>query len=191
MSGSLALPLYTVEEYFSLVDGGRLDADAKVELLEGVIVEVPTQTPRHAVTLGLVERALRDVVPGSIRTQVPFIASSVSSPDPDLVVVAGEILDYAEHHPTEALLVVEVSLTSLAVDRLSKSRIYAGAGVPEYWIVNLQDHVLEVHRAPNIESRVFEEMAVLSPGQTVTPLAAPVSSIKVSDLLPLPIRASD
>ena len=180
----VALPLYTVEEYFGLVEGGQLDPDAKVELLEGVIVEMVPQTSRHAVCIRRIHEALRTCFDCEIRAGLPFIAGSRSGPEPDLVVVPGSMDDYLEHHPTEALLVVEVSHSSLPVDRLSKSRIYSAAGVPEYWIANLVDHRLEVHRDPDREGRVYRSTSSLGAGESVTPLAAPDHRLEISELLP-------
>ena len=179
-----ALPLYTVDEYFGLVDAGRPDPDARVELLEGVVVEMSPSTPRHAASVGLINRALREAFGLEVRVGQPFIAGSRSGPEPDLAVVAGRPEEYVDRHPTEALLVVEVSVSSLPVDRLSKSRIYAAAGVPEYWIANLVEAVLEVHRDPDPVARIYRETSQLRAGQSITPLGAPGSSIDVADLLP-------
>lgn len=179
-----ALPLYTVEEYFGLVEAGQLDPDARVELLEGVVVEMSPQTPEHATCVRMIHKALEKVFDCEIRACLPFIAGARSGPEPDVVVVPGTVDDYARRHPGEALLVVEVSVSSLPVDRLSKSRIYSAAGVPEYWIANLVHGVLEVHRDPDPEARVYREMTTLSPRQSVSPLGAPKSSIPVADLLP-------
>lgn len=181
-----ALPLYTVDEYFGLVDAGRLDPDARVELLEGVVVEMSPSTPRHAACVGLINRALREAFGLEVRVGQPFIAGSRSGPEPDLAVVPGRPEAYVDRHPTEALLVVEVSVSSLPVDRLSKSRIYAAAGVPEYWIANLVESVLEVHRSPDPLDRIYREISQLRAGQSITPLGAPDSPIAVADLLPPP-----
>ena len=74
-----------------------------------------------------------------IRAQLPLMPSPTSAPEPDVAVVAGQRTDYDHCHPTTALLLVEIADTSLPQDRLTKSRIYAAAGIPEYWIVNLRD----------------------------------------------------
>lgn len=180
----VALPLYSVEDYFGLVDVGKLDADAKVELLEGVIVEMPGQTPRHSAAVSLVRAELARIFTSEIRSQSPFIAGEHSSPEPDVMVLPGTAQDYFHQHPSEALIVVEVSFSSLPMDRLTKSRIYAGAGVHEYWIVNLVDDVLEVYRSPDRDGRIYGEHLTFGPGATVSPLAAPTGTIAVADLLP-------
>jgi len=182
----VALPLYSVNEYFDLVETGQLDPDAKVELLEGVIVEMVPQTSRHAVCIRLLHEALRGCFDCEIRAGLPFIAGNRSGPEPDLVVVPGSITDYLDRHPTEALLVVEVSHSSLPVDRLSKSRIYAGAGVPEYWIANLVDDQLEVYRDPDPQARVYRDVTLWTAGESISPLSAPDRPIPVAGLLPPP-----
>lgn len=179
------LPLYTVDEYFALVETGQLAEDDRVELLEGVIVGKSPQTPRHASVITLVQKVLDAVFAGDlVFSQRPFIASSRSAPEPDLAVVRGGVRDYMDRHPAEALLVVEVADSSLTQDRLSKSRIYAAAGVPEYWIVNLPDEILEVYRSPDRAARLYGETQVLDRSAAVTPLHAPESQIPVADLLP-------
>lgn len=178
-------PLYTVDEYFALVDAGALSPDDRVELLEGVVVDMSPQTARHASAVGRVRRALESAFGEGvvIRDQVPWLASSRSGPEPDLVVVPGKWEDYDTRHPSEALLVLEVADTSLRQDRLTKARIYAEAGVPDYWLINLVDDVVEVHRSPDTTERRYREVTVVRPGETLTPLSAP-GSVLVADLIP-------
>ena len=90
----------------------------------------------------------------------------------------GQRSDYLERHPTRALLVVEVSDTSLQQDRLSKSRIYAGAGIPDYWIVNLRDDCVEVFRQPDATRRVYAAHAVAQRGRQ-RPRSQPRLAIRV------------
>jgi len=182
---SAHLPLYTVDEYFALVEAGRLDPDARVELLEGVIVGKSPQTPRHAATVSLVQKALVPAFDdGLVMNQRPFIASDRSSPEPDVAVVPGTERDYVERHPSSALLVVEVADSSLSQDRLTKSRIYAAAGVPECWIVNLVDEVVEVHRSPDADLRLYAQITAFGRTDSIRPVHAPGVALRVADLLP-------
>jgi Uma2 family endonuclease len=96
----------------------------------------------------------------------------------------GRVADYATAHPTTALLVVEVAGESLAQDRLTKGPIYAAAGIPEYWIVNLRDRCVEVHRDPIAPKRRCRDVARLVPGDTLAPLHVPNARIAVADVLP-------
>src|SRR5881396_2769117 len=81
-----------------------------------------------------------------VRTQGPVALDDTSEPEPDVAVVRGDIRDYTTAHPTDPVLVVEVTFSSVALDRRYKSSLYARARRPEYWVLNLIDHVLEVRR---------------------------------------------
>ncbi len=177
---------YTVDAYFGLVHDGILSEDDRVELLDGVIVAEPPMDPPHASGITYVTKALMGAVGDRavVRVQAPFIANPFSVPEPDAAVVPGEVSDYLDRHPSEAFLVVEVSDSSLPQDRLSKSRIYAGAGVPDYWILNLRNGCVEVFRAPDPEQRVYGARAVARSGERLELVALPGASVAVDDLLP-------
>ncbi len=106
-----------------------------------------------------------------------------SLPEPDIAVVRGLAEDYLDNHPLVAELVVEISETSLAFDRNSKSRIYALAQIPEYWIVNLIDNQIEVFREPSAEGQ-YANKFIVKRGASISPLGAPEAILKVSELLP-------
>jgi Uma2 family endonuclease len=177
---------FTVEQYFALVDQGVLGEDDRVELLEGVVVAMPPSGPEHATAVSLVyavmSRALGERA--ALRCQVTFVGGRYSAPEPDLLVAPGQLRDYARRHPSEALLAVEVADSSLPSDRLSKSRIYAAAGVPEYWIVNLRERRLEVMRGPSLESALYVTTFLVGATERVVPVAFPDVTIAVAELLP-------
>lgn len=177
---------YSVDAYFDLVRQGVLDEDDRVELLDGVIVAEPPMDPPHATGITMVAEALRSAVAtrALIRIQSPFIAGFHSAPEPDVAVVSGGPATYLNHHPSSALLVVEVSQSSLKQDRLSKSRIYAGAQVPEYWILNLRDDCIEVFRTPDAAQRVYCERVIAQRGDHLRLVALPDVGVAVDDLLP-------
>src|SRR5262245_60150326 len=135
----------TVEQYFALVDDGLLARDDRVELLEGVVVAMAPSGPAHATAVNLVDEAVRKAIGerAAVRCQATFVSGRYSAPEPDVLVVPGQLRDYARQHPASALLAIEVADSSLPSDRLSKSRIYAAAGIPEYWIVDLRHRRLE------------------------------------------------
>jgi Uma2 family endonuclease len=121
--------------------------------------------------------------------QGPLDLRPHSEPEPDVAVVPGRRQDYAVRHPHIALLVVEVSDTSLAQDRGDKASLYAAAGITDYWIVNLVDGQLEVFRNPIADpsqrhGHRYADVIVLARSDRVTPLAFPSVSIPVADLLP-------
>jgi Uma2 family endonuclease len=135
----------------------------------------------------LVQRALEKAFGANhvVRVQGPLDLGERSQPEPDVAVVAGSPRDYRDH-PTSALLVVEISDTTLEFDRERKARLYAKAGLVEYWVVNLVDRVLEVHRSPATDAQAprYGEIKSVAAGEMVSPVAAPTAAIAVSDLLP-------
>ncbi len=177
---------WTTGQYLCLVDEGVLAPDDKVELLEGIIVAVSPSNVGHDGALGLVSAALFRAVGerAVVRVQLSLVAGPHSLPEPDVAVVPGGARDYERTRPTSALLVVEVSDTSLKQDRLTKSAIYAAAGIPEYWIVNLPDGCVEVRRQPDATGRRYASVAVARRGETIELTALPGVRAAVDDLLP-------
>ena len=177
---------YTAERYFKLVEEGLLGPDDRVELLEGVIVTMAPQSPRHAAAARRVERALRAAIGerAVISVQFPFIAGMYSVSEPDVAVVPGQLSDYDREHPATALLIVEVADSSLIQDRITKAPMYAAASVPEYWLVNLHDDWVEVFRAPEPEARGYTERRVTRRGERLDLAAFAGASVVVDDLLP-------
>jgi Uma2 family endonuclease len=163
----------------------------RVELIEGQIVNMSPMGSEHATTVTLtahaVERAFGDGY--FTRWQMPFGVGESSDPEPDVAVIAGEVRDYTTTHPTSAVLIIEVADTSLAYDRTEKASLYAKAGVMEYWIVNLINRQLEVHRTP-VPAREspygfrYVDKTIFTATEHVTPLAFPAVVIAVADLLP-------
>jgi Uma2 family endonuclease len=178
-------------EYDRLVDLGMFQGE-RLELLDGLLVVREPQKSPHASTVAKVGQALTAAFGRGwhARIQAPIALDADSEPEPDVAIVAGVPDDYVSAHPSTAALIVEVADSSLRLDRRFKTGLYARAGMPEYWIVNLVDRVLEVHREPHPEpdtefGAVYRAIAILRPPATVTPLAAPAVRIAVVDLLPL------
>lgn len=176
-------------EYEALVERGVFDEDDPIELLDGHLVFREPQGSRHAAASLRIRLALdRAFGRGHhVRPQFPIALDEVSEPEPDIAVVRGRIEDYRDAHPTSPVLVVEVAESSLARDRGRKGRLYARAGIPDYWIVNLTDGVLELYRDPRRTAAGrwrYATVRVLKPRATVSPLAAPRARIRVVDLLP-------
>jgi Uma2 family endonuclease len=177
-------------EYERLVDLGVFVGE-RLELLDGVLVVREPQGSPHAAIVMQVGQVLAAAFGAGWhpRLQAPLALGDHSEPEPDIAVVAGAARDYVAAHPSTAALVVEVADSSLRLDRRFKASIYARAGLPEYWIVNLVDRTLEVHREPGPAIDVpddwsYRSIDVLRPPATVTPLAAPAARIPVADLLP-------
>ncbi|HEV2296619.1 MAG TPA: Uma2 family endonuclease [Tepidisphaeraceae bacterium] len=179
---------WTRDEYYQMADLGWFEGQ-RVELIEGRIVEMPPQTEDHYATIHRTSTVLSDVFGEGhvVRSQAPMSVGVASDPEPDVAVVRGALEDFTEH-PTSALLVVEVSLTTLLFDR-RKAGLYAKAGVPDYWILNLPDRQVEVRREPIVDDTkpfgfTYRTTTIYQPGETVTPLSAPSSPIAVNHLLP-------
>lgn len=177
-------------EYDRLVELGIFTGE-RLELLDGLLVVSEPQKSRHASIVGHIGRVLTEAfgVGWYARLHSPLALDDDSEPEPDVAIVPGVPLDYFSAHPSTAVLVVEVADSSLRLDRRFKTGLYARAGLPEYWIANLVDRVLEVHREPadepdSVFGAVYRSVEVLRAGATVTPLAAPAARIAVATLLP-------
>ena len=186
----VALRRWTREEYDRMVDAGILREGEKVELVDGEILNKMGQGEPHATGIVLAQYALQQAFgPGFVvRVQLPLAPDDFSEPEPDLAVLRGSPRDYDGIHPPAALLVVEVADTSLGFDRRRKAGLYARAGIPEYWVVNLVEGRLEVHRDPEAKSDAplgwrYASLRSLAPDERVLPLGAR-EEIAVADLLP-------
>mgnify|MGYP001209443633 FL=1 len=177
---------WTREAFEKLAEVGLIDPDARLELIDGEILQkMSPQSSQHATAVLLVAEALRSIFTPpvyTIRVQLPLALGPYSEPEPDVAVVEGAPRRYRDEHPSSAVLVVEVADASLQFDRTRKAALYARAGIPEYWIVNLLDGVLEVHRQP--EGDAYRERLVLPSQERVRPLARPEVEIAVAELLP-------
>jgi Uma2 family endonuclease len=188
---NVQLRRWSRQEYDRMIEAGVLTPDDHVELIDGEIVTATPQKSRHATAVSLAATALRRAFGEhvDVRTQLPLALDAASEPEPDVAVVAGSPRDYRDAHPSTALLVVEVSDTSLLFDRTTKANIYARAGIPDYWLLNLVDEVVEVHRNPQRSAddpAAWRYAGVERYGRQdrVAPLARPDRFIAVEDLLP-------
>ena len=167
-----------------MVEINLFPPEARLELIEGEILTMASQTSYHAVAVSKVQEALRIIYHKNyyIRVQMPLALSDNSEPEPDIAVVAGHADDYWNAHPMTAMLVVEVAYSSLDHDKQHKRRLYARCQLPEYWILNLNDSQLEVYRAP--QNGDYQSRVIFVAGDKVTPLSQPDGLIEVADLLP-------
>jgi Uma2 family endonuclease len=183
---------FTVDEYHRLIQTGILPEDERCELINGWIVPKMTRNPPHDLALGLVEDELTRRLPAGWfrRDQSAVTAGSVSEPGPDVGLVRGTRRDYGARHPgpQDMGLIVEVADTTLAYDRGLKLDLYARAGIPVYWIVNLVDRQVEVYTDPTGPGPApgYRQRRDFGPADEV-PLVldgAEVGRIPVRDLLP-------
>jgi Uma2 family endonuclease len=182
---------WTREEYLRMAEAGIFAPGERVELIEGEIIAMTPQKSPHAAAIWLAQEALRLAFGTGfhVRSQLPLTLGPNSEPEPDAAVVRGTARDYVDSHPTKAILVVEVADTTLEFDRGRKAAMYARVGIPEYWIVNLPERVLEVYRDPDPlpdrpAEHAYRSIRRLGPPDTVAPLSSPGAHVRVADLLP-------
>ncbi len=181
---------FSVARYLRMTQEGILSADDKVELLENHVVLKMPRNPPHDGTLQFVSKRLARHLPAGwdIRGQSALVLPD-SVPEPDVAVVRGDETTYLTRHPSAADcgLVIEVADSSLLRDQRDKTRIYARAGVPAYWIVNLPDRRVEVYTLPSGPTAApqYGAFATFLPGDTI-PLTLDTATVSVpaADLLP-------
>lgn len=141
----------SVNQYHQMLDAGIFDEDDPVELLEGLLVTKMPKYPPHRISTELIRDLLSPRLPDGwfVDSQEP-ITLETSEPEPDAMIVRGERRQYLDRHPgpQDVAVVIEVADSSLLRDRTWKKRIYAAAGIPVYWIVNLPERRLEVYTDP-------------------------------------------
>jgi Uma2 family endonuclease len=182
------IKLWTVEEFANLLGTDLLGGDSRYELLDGVIFKKMGQNESHALSILLVADALR-LVFGSefnVNQQLPVFLGPNTKPEPDIVVFRGSARSYASSFPqtSDIALLVEVVDTRQDTARNQKVPLYAAAGIPEYWIVDLKRKVLEVRRGPIIESQEWTETRIYSPTESLQPLEGTQGFVSVNDLFP-------
>ena len=174
--------LWTVDEFHRLGELGVFEG-RQAMLIDGTILEEGPMNPPHAIALELATEVFRSIFgPGwRIRSQLPILFGQQIDPQPDFAVLRGSARDTGEH-PTTAELIVEISDTSLKYDTAEKADLYAAAGIPEYWVLDLNGRQLMVFRDPT-ENGYGTKFTVAADG-TVAPLAKPDVPVKIADLLP-------
>ncbi len=184
---------WTIDAYDRMVAHGVFSPGEHVELIDGEVVNMTPQGSAHITALLLVHQRLQQVFGSGfhVRPQTPLVADPLSEPEPDVYVVRGEVRDYAGRHPSarDTVLVVEVCDSSLEYDRVTKGSLYARAGIPEFWIVNLVDLQLEVYQKPNPDPAArfgwgYAERFNVASGHSASPLEMPSAAVAVRDLLP-------
>jgi Uma2 family endonuclease len=180
---TVAVAKWTIEEYHAMIATGILD-NRRVELLRGEIVEMSPEKEPHAYfsseTADYLMRLLGDRA--MIRSAKPIILPNDSEPEPDIAIVQRLGREYFQHHPypENIFWLIEYSNSSLEKDLNIKTKIYAGAGISEYWVVNLKKKVLIVFREP--EDGDYASKSTFS-GGTVCSLAFPDVVISVDEII--------
>lgn len=179
---------FTVDQYHKALEAGAFDGGEQVELLEGWVVNKMGHNPPHDSTVDRIQEILRDRISKEWRVRVQSaITTRDSEPEPDIVIARGPASRYAKQHPVakDIELIVEVADSSLDRDRDEKGPIYARAGIRVYWIVNLQESVLEVYSKPGRGRRYTQiERLGMKDSVPLTIAGQSLPPIPVKELLP-------
>jgi Uma2 family endonuclease len=181
--------IWTVEEFHQLRRMPWYETRRMI-LVHGEIIDVPNPNPPHDIGIGLTEDVLRDVFGTAcwVRVRMALVLGQTTDPVPDLAVVSGKPRDY-QQHPTSALLVVEVSDSTLNYDTGEKANLYAASGILDYWVLDLNHRQLIVHRDPIINtmqpfSYRYATIITIDETTNIAPIAQPNTLVSVKDLLP-------
>ncbi len=176
---------WTRDECRRLMEQGFLE-EGRFELIEGEIILKMPQNEPHVFVCTQVFLALIDIFGRDyVRIPAPIAINSHNEPEPDVSVTRGTSRDYLRQgtpQPEDMRLVVEVSDTTLRLDKGRKARVYVRAGIHDYWIISLKARTLIVHRQPTQSG--YQEISTLTDPESVSPLAAAHAQIRVADLLP-------
>ena len=182
----------TLAEYGQLIAQGFFGPEERVELIRGYVHSMTPKGPHHKYGLRRLTQRFYDCVGQEVVIQVQdsiLLPATGSQPEPDLALLRPTTDDYVDRHPEpqDVLLVVEVADSTLEFDRDTKAALYAAAALPDYWILNLVDGCLRVHRHPVMlpdGSAQYQTVFDVPSGQTIAPLHLPHCTIDVASVLP-------
>jgi Uma2 family endonuclease len=185
MSAILTKHCFSVNEYHMMADSGIFSEEDRVELIDGEIIDMSPIGSRHAACVARLTDIFSQAIvsKASVWVQNPVLINEISEPVPDVTLVKRRHDFYAEGHPTpsDILLIVEVSDSTLAYDRSIKLPLYARAGIVEVWIFNLQKDAIEAHREP--VNGMYQQVKVYRRGEELTIQMLEGISFKAEDLL--------
>jgi Uma2 family endonuclease len=177
--------LTNLDEWRRLGEANIFPSDSRLELIEGDILEMAPIGFNHSGHINRLTKLLIKLMPEKIvpSIQNPLQLGNFSEPKPDLMLLKPNPDDYTSRHPNagDVLLLVEVADSSLKFDQSQKLQLYARYGIPEYWLVNLNDSCLEVYRQPFHDN--YAEKTTLRAGAEITLSQLPEITIKVADIL--------
>jgi Uma2 family endonuclease len=182
-----SLKLWTVEDYHRMSELGILDSDERTELIAGQITLMAAKGTPHVTALRLLATTLDALLanrPVFVSTQDPIQLDDFSEPEPDLTIVRGTVLDYADHHPRPAqvYLVVEVADSTLKQDCEVKDKLYAQGGIPDYWVLDVKNRQLHIFRDPTPTG--YTSHLILNEPNQISPLAFPNLILTLTSILP-------
>jgi Uma2 family endonuclease len=174
---------FTAEEYHKMAEAGILHEDDRVELIEGEIVDMAPIGSRHATCVRELVWLLSKQLGDELRLDVqnPLWLSKYGEPQPDLAVIQARDYAGALPTPTDVLLLIEVSDTTLRYDREIKLPLYARSGIPEVWIMDLAGEAMERHTSPSGSS--YRRMERAQRGETLASEALPTLLLRTDAVL--------
>ncbi len=182
--------LFNVDEYYMMGEAGILPMEARgVELIDGEVIDMSPAGEGHSFSVDGLVNPLAYLLWGRawIRCQNPLRIGNFREPEPDVMVLRLRDDRYSTSHPSadDVLLLAEVGDSSVRYDRNVKLAMYARAGVPEVWLVNLPDLLVEVYtEPPDAYGDVYGRRRTFHPGESLTPTAFPDVSLPVSRIVP-------
>lgn len=195
MRSGTAPPLVpiTVEQLHQMIRNGILNDGDPIELIDGLLVRkdrsargqnLETHSPRHALLVSRLQRLLASFCESAgsyLQIQLPVTLNDINAPEPDIAVVRGTEEDYADRHPGPAdlPLLIEVADSSVGTDRSTKQRLYATAGVPQYWLVNLPESQVEVYEQPDPASGKYAQQTILKPNEILVWNLSPTQRLEI------------
>jgi Uma2 family endonuclease len=175
---------FTRAEYYRMAEVGILREHDRVELIKGEIVEMSPIGRRHKAFVGNLATLLivRLADHATVWVQSSIVLAEDTEPQPDLAVLRRGAVPYKERDAwaEDALLVIEVADSSLAYDRSTKLRLYAEAGIPEYWVVDCTAEAVEVHRGPGPDG--YREISRVAGAVTLTLHAFPDVELMTTEI---------
>ena len=178
---------WTVEDYHRLSELGLLNANERTELIAGQIIIMAAKGTPHVTALRMLALQIDEFLndrPFFASTQDPIQLDDLSEPEPDLAIVKGDILTYANQHPqpSDICLIVEVADSTLVQDCQVKDKAYAQANINEYWVIDLQNQQLHIFQSPTLQG--YSSHLILSQPNQVSPLAFPDLVISLESIFP-------
>lgn len=175
---------FTVDEYYKMIELGLIKDYEKAEIIDGELIKKMTVGNRHALLVDLLTEFFIKNTPENVRVRIqnPLRISDYNEPEPDIALTDLTKYDGKRHpRPAETLLVVEVSDTTLKYDRDVKLALYAEAEIPEVWIVNLPNNIIEVHQKPS--NGIYQLTEIFKPGDILASSVLPELKLEVSKIL--------
>lgn len=185
MSVQLQKRLFTVDEYYRMVDAGILGEDDRVELIEGEIIKMSPIGSPHSGCVNRLNRLFSDRLGrrAVLSVQNPVRLSERTEPQPDIALLIPRADFYSQRHPQseEVLLLIEAADTTIEYDKEMKIPLYAAAGIIEVWIVSLTEELIEVYRQPL--ANAYAEIRQFRRGENVSPLSFSDVLLSVDEVL--------